>query len=306
MDILRAEQVAKTIEGETKASFLKKEFFHSNPIEFIGDAESLKADKWLEQITKFFEILDIHESELWAALEKYLPPIARKHLMREFGELEQSNSTVAELEATLTSLSRFAPDLADYDRLVEFVAHVEIMVEGEEKRQRLRRQGIVESQTNDGNGGVRGEFPRVVCEYLDAFPKDLTELLPHHEVKFSTDLVLGTTPISMSPYRFALVELLILKNQLQELLDKGFIHHSTLPWGAPALFAKKNDGSLWLYIDYCKLNRFTVKNKYPLPRIDDLFDQFKGSQCSSKIDLRSGYHQLRVKEEDIPKTIFRT
>ena len=94
----------------------------------------------------------------------------------------------------------------------------------------------------------------------------------------------------MSPYRFAPAELHELKIQLQEILDKGFIRPSTSPWGAPALFAKKKGGSLRLCIDYRKLNRVTVKNKYPLPRIDDLFDQFRGSHCFSKIDLRSGYY----------------
>ena len=100
----------------------------------------------------------------------------------------------------------------------------------------------------------------------------------------------GTAPVSMAPYRFAPVEFSELKIQLQELLDKGFIRPTTSPWGAPALFAKNKDGALQLCIDYRKLNRVTVKNKYPMSRIDDLFDQLKGSCCFSKIDLRSGYH----------------
>ena len=89
-------------------------------------------------------------------------------------------------------------------------------------------------------------------------------------------------------------------------MEKGFIRPNVSPWGAPALFAKKKDGSLWMCIDYRRLNQVTVKNRYPLPRIDDLFDQLRGASCFSKIDLRSGYHQLGVKEEDIPKTAFRT
>ena len=101
-------------------------------------------------------------------------------------------------------------------------------------------------------------------------------------------------------------ELKELKMQLQELLDKKFIRPSTSPWGAPVLFGKKKDGSLRLCIDYRKLNKVTVKNKYPLPRIDDLFDQLQGAQLFSKIDLRLGYHQLKVKPEDIDKTAFRT
>ena len=101
-------------------------------------------------------------------------------------------------------------------------------------------------------------------------------------------------------------ELKELKEQLQEVVDKGFIRPSTSPWGAPVLFVRKKDGSLRLCIDYRQLNKVTTKNKYPLPRIDDLFDQLAGASCFSKIDLRSGYHQLKISEEDVPKTAFRT
>ncbi|KAD5318028.1 hypothetical protein E3N88_17974 [Mikania micrantha] len=97
-----------------------------------------------------------------------------------------------------------------------------------------------------------------------------------------------------------------LSNQLQELLNRGFIRPSFSPWGAPFLFVKKKDGSFRMCIDYRELNKVTIKNRYPLPRIDDLFDQLQGSSYHSKIDLRSGYHQLRIQEEDIPKTAFRT
>ena len=104
----------------------------------------------------------------------------------------------------------------------------------------------------------------------------------------------------------ALVELQELKIQLKEMLDKGFIRPSVSPWGAPILFVKKKDGSLRLCIDYRLLNQVTIKNKYPLPRIDDLFDQLKTAGVFSKIDLRSGYHQLRIRGEDISKSAFRT
>ena len=97
-----------------------------------------------------------------------------------------------------------------------------------------------------------------------------------------------------------------MKIQLQELLDKGFIRPSVSPWGAPVLFVKKNDGSMRLRIDYRELNYVTVRNKYSLPRIDDLFDQLQGACVFSYIDLRSGYHQLRVRWENVPKTTFRT
>ncbi|GKB72054.1 putative nucleotidyltransferase, ribonuclease H [Tanacetum coccineum] len=109
-----------------------------------------------------------------------------------------------------------------------------------------------------------------------------------------------------APYRLAPSEMEELSTQLQELSDKGFIRPSSSPWGAPVLFVKKKDGSFRMCIDYRELNKLTVKNRYPLPRIDDLFDQLQGSSVYSKIDLRSGYHQLRVRDEDIPKTAFRT
>ncbi|GJY11449.1 retrotransposon protein, putative, ty1-copia subclass [Tanacetum coccineum] len=123
---------------------------------------------------------------------------------------------------------------------------------------------------------------------------------------FYIDLIRGASPVVRSPYRLAPSEMLELSNQLKELQEKGFIRPSHSPWGAPVLFVKKKDGSMRMCIDYRELNKLTIKNRYPLPRIDDLFDQLQGACCFSKIDLRSGYHQLRVREEDIPKTAFRT
>ena len=150
------------------------------------------------------------------------------------------------------------------------------------------------------------DLPRVVCEYEDVFLDELLGLPPQRVVDFGIELHLGTSPISMTPHRMAPVELQELRVQLQELLDKGFIRPSTSPWGAPVLFAKKKDKTLRLCIDYRQLNRVTIKNRYPMPRIDDLFDQLRGARVYSKIDFRTGYHQLRVRETDIPKTVLRT
>ncbi|KAD4385309.1 hypothetical protein E3N88_25477 [Mikania micrantha] len=124
--------------------------------------------------------------------------------------------------------------------------------------------------------------------------------------EFKIDLIPGAAPIAKAPYRLAPSELQELMNQLQELLDKGFIRPSFSPWGAPVLFVKKKDGSMRMCIDYRELNKVTIKNRYPLPRIDDLFDQLQGASYFFKIDLRSGYHQLRVHNDDVHKTAFRT
>jgi hypothetical protein len=146
----------------------------------------------------------------------------------------------------------------------------------------------------------------VVQEFPDVFSTEFSGLPPEREVEFGIECIPGTGPISKAPYRMAPAELKELKVQLQELLDKGFIRPSSSPWGAPVLFVKKKDGTLRMCIDYRELNKVTIKNKYPLPRIDDLLDQLQGASVFSKIDLRSGYHQVRVKEGDIPKTAFRT
>ncbi|KAK8941019.1 hypothetical protein KSP39_PZI010072 [Platanthera zijinensis] len=150
-----------------------------------------------------------------------------------------------------------------------------------------------------------GEVP-VVSEFADVFPKDLPGLPPQREIDFSIELVPGAKPMARSPYRVAPKEMAELKVQLQELLEQGYIRPSMSPWSAPVLFVKKKDGSLRLCIDYRELNKLTEKNKYPIPRIDDLFDQLAGSTVYSKLDLKSGYYQLRIREGDIPKTAFGT
>ncbi|KAL0440174.1 UNVERIFIED_CONTAM: Retrovirus-related Pol polyprotein from transposon, partial [Sesamum latifolium] len=160
------------------------------------------------------------------------------------------------------------------------------------------------SDTTMVNRGI-SDIP-IVREFSDVFPEDLPGLPPHREVDFEIETIPGAAPISIAPYRMAPLELKELKKQLEELLDKGFIRSSISPWGAPVLFVKKKDGSMRLCVDYRQLNRITIKNKYPLPRIDDLLDQLKGATVFSKIDLRSGYWQLRIEEKSIPKTAFRT
>ncbi|GKA60882.1 putative reverse transcriptase domain-containing protein [Tanacetum coccineum] len=146
----------------------------------------------------------------------------------------------------------------------------------------------------------------VVRYFPEVFPDDLSGLPHIREIEFRIELTPGATLVAKSPYRLAPSELEKLSGQLKEHQNKGFIRPSLSPWGTPVLFVKKKDGSFRMCIDYKELNKLTVKNRYPLPRIDGLFDQLQGLQFFSKIDLRSGYHQLRVHGDDIPKTAFRT
>ncbi|GJS98637.1 putative reverse transcriptase domain-containing protein [Tanacetum coccineum] len=161
-------------------------------------------------------------------------------------------------------------------------------------------------EVEDKSEKKRLEDVPIVQDFSEVFPEDLPGLPPTRQVEFQIDLVPGVAPVAQAPYRLAPSEMKELSEQLKELSDKGFIRPSSSPWGAPVLFVKKKDGSFRMCIDYRELNKLTVKNRYPLPRIDDLFDQLQGSSVYSKIDLRSGYHQLRVREEDILKTAFRT
>ena len=148
--------------------------------------------------------------------------------------------------------------------------------------------------------------PSWLRDFSDVFLEDLTNLPPSRDVDHEIELIPGSEPVSKRPYKMSLPEAIELKEQLRQLLEQGFIRPSTSPWGAPVLFQKKKDGSLCLFIDYRGLNQVTVKNKYPIPRIDELLDRLHGAKIFTKIDLRSGYYQLRVKESDIPKTAFNT
>ena len=134
--------------------------------------------------------------------------------------------------------------------------------------------------------GIKLENVPVICEFFDVFPKELSGLPPDRELEFGIEVLLGSAPIFIPPYRMTPMELKELKTQLQDLVDKGFIRLTVSPWGAPVLFVKKKDGTMRLCIDYRQLNKVTIKNRYPLPRINDLFDQLQGASVFSKIDLR--------------------
>jgi hypothetical protein len=147
---------------------------------------------------------------------------------------------------------------------------------------------------------------RVVQDFTDVFPEELPGMPPDRDIEFLIELLPGTPPISKRPYGMPVIELVELKKQIAKLQAKGFIPPSSSPWGAPVLFVEKKDGTQRMCVDYRSLNEVTIKNKYPLPRIEDLFDQMKEASVFSKIDLRLGYHQLKIRESDIPKTAFRT
>jgi hypothetical protein len=150
------------------------------------------------------------------------------------------------------------------------------------------------------------EAVSAVSDFPDVFHEELPCMPPERKVEFAIELNPGTTPISKRAYQVSGPELVELKKQIDELSEKGYIRPSTSPWEALVLFVEKKDGTKRMCIDYRSLNEVTIKNKYPLPRIEDLFDQFRGASVFSKIDLRSGYHQLRIRPSDIPKTTFIT
>ncbi|KAL0553555.1 hypothetical protein IC582_007453 [Cucumis melo] len=205
------------------------------------------------------------------------------------------------LEPLSEGLSIYTP-VGDVLLVNEVLRNCEILVEGRKwfsDNQALLKWFLEREK-------LKLEDVLVVKGFLEVFPDDLSCLPPDREIEFTIELLPGTTPISQAPYRMALSELKELKMQLQELVDKGYIKPSVSSWGAPVLFVKKKDGTLRLCIDYRQLNKITTRNKYPLPHIDDLFDQLRGATLFYKIDLRSGCHQLKVRESNITKIAFRT
>ncbi|GJX37077.1 putative reverse transcriptase domain-containing protein [Tanacetum coccineum] len=209
-------------------------------------------------------------------------------------------------------------DLGSFDVIIgmDWLAKNHVVIVYDEKIVRIPYENkILIVQGDQSDKEKKSTLSIISCEkvqkymekdFPEVFPEDLPGLPPIRQVEFQIDLVIGAAPVARALYKLASSEMEELSTQLQELSDKGFIRPSSSPWGAPVLFVKKKDGSFRMCIDYRELNKLTVKNRYPLPRIDDLFDQLQGSSVYSKIDLRSGYHQLRVRDEDIPKTAFRT
>ncbi|GKC55960.1 putative reverse transcriptase domain-containing protein [Tanacetum coccineum] len=202
-------------------------------------------------------------------------------------------------------------ELGSFDVIIgmDWLANHHVLIMCDEKISQIPYGNeVLIVQGDSSDKGKKSKLSIISCTKTQKYIKreDFPGLPPLQQVEFQIDLVPGVAPVARISYRLAPSELQELSTQLQELSDKGFIRPSSSPWGALILFVKKKDGSFRMYIDYRELNKLTMKNRYPLSRIDDLFDQLQGSKVYSKIDLISSYHQLRVWEEDIPKTVFRT
>jgi hypothetical protein len=167
-------------------------------------------------------------------------------------------------------------------------------------------EGACHHLSVDGKEANLIEDIRIVSEFPDVLLEELPDMPPEHKVEFAIELIPCTAPISKRAYRVSRPELVELKKQIDKLLEKGYIRPCTSPWAALVLFVEKKDGTKSMCIDYRSLNEVNVKNKYPLPQIEDLFDQLIGASVFSKIDMRSGYHELRIRPSDIPKTTFIT
>ncbi|GJZ26241.1 putative reverse transcriptase domain-containing protein [Tanacetum coccineum] len=191
-------------------------------------------------------------------------------------------------------------ELGSFDVIIgmDWLVKYHALIICDEKGCQVYLAQVTSKKTKDNAEEKRLEEVPIVQE----FPEDLPGLPPARQVEFQIDLVPSVAPVARAPYRLAPAKMQELSTQLLELSDKGFIRPSSSPWGAPVLFIKKKDGSFRMCIDYRELNKLIVKNRYPLLRINDLFDQLQGLRVYYKIDLRSGYYQLRVREEDIPKT----
>jgi hypothetical protein len=184
--------------------------------------------------------------------------------------------------------------LTKYDGVISCAKRMVTLtsLQGERIEVKVSMPAVAEAMVNQLEKYL--EHIKIVCEYPDVFLEELPGMPPDRDIKFSVELLPGTAPISKRAYRMDVKDLIELKQQIEELLEKGFIRPSSSPWGAPILFVNKKDGSRRMCVNYRNLNEVTIKNKYLLPRIEDLFDQMRGAKVFSKIDLRSGYHQLKI------------
>ncbi|GJX15862.1 putative reverse transcriptase domain-containing protein [Tanacetum coccineum] len=305
-----------------------KEFMSCQPFNFKGILETFPYVKDVPYITQDLALSSVRLATRERALQKSVAQKAKQQCLRKSILVEgqecsprPERSHGFDVVISMDWLSKYHARIICDKKVVHIPIDGEtLIIRGDRSKTRLSLISCIKTERYISRGyqvfiaqvmekksdEKRLEDIPVVREFLKVFPEDLPGLPPVRQVEFQIDLILGVAPVARAPYRLALSEMQELSDQLQELADRGFIRPSTSPWGAPVLFVKKKDGSFRMCIDYRELNKLTVKNRYPLPRIDDLFDQLQGSSVYSKIDLRSGYHQLRVRDEDIPKTAFRT
>nr|GEV19541.1 putative reverse transcriptase domain-containing protein [Tanacetum cinerariifolium] len=240
----------------------------------------------------------------WATLkrmitDKYFPRGEIQKLEYEYWKLKVKGLDLLNYNQRFQELAlmcdrMFPKESAKVER---YIGGLPDMIHGSVKASSLSRPAATNNNNTNNSNNQRAQWEN---------ERGLAGIPPTRQVEFQIDLIPGATPVARALDRLAPSEMKELSEKLKELSDKGFMRPSSSPWGALVLFIKKKDGSFWICIDYRELNKLTAKNRYPLPRIDDLFDQLQGSSVYSKIDLRSGYHQLRVREEDIPKTAFKT
>ncbi|KAI3751987.1 hypothetical protein L2E82_23084 [Cichorium intybus] len=274
-----------------------------NPID--ESLEVAMADGRYVWVSKHFEVCQLKIYETTFSID--LKPMTTKEFEVIMG-MDWLATNYANMDCRNKNITVLTPERAS------------IKIQGDRPRLRMPVISFAQARNSVSKGGVSylaymslaksdqmgKENVKIVNEFPDVFPEELPGLQPDRQIEFAIELVPGATSVARAPYRLAPSEMEELRKQLEELMDRGFIKPSSSPWGAPILFVKKKDGSMRMCIDYRELNKTTVKNKYPLPRIDDLFDQLQGVSYFSKIDLRSGYHQLKIRELDIPKTAFRT
>ncbi|XP_048628720.1 uncharacterized protein LOC125599496, partial [Brassica napus] len=261
------------------------------------DGEFTKVNLSIPVLTPGDQVL---ETEGFLPLERYEVILGMDWLSSYRAHLDCGRGKIVFERDTQPPLAYHGIVPSDGASLVSALRIENLLEKGEEVYLVTLVAGLVEDEKEQN----MEEIP-VVREYEDVF-KALEGLPPSRSNPFSITLEPGSAAIAKAPYRMAPAELAELKQQLADLLDKGFIRPSSSPWGAPVLFVKKKDGSMRLCIDYRGINNVTIKDKYPLPRIDELLDQLQGASLFSKIDLASGYHQIPISETDIMKTAFRT
>nr|GEW50493.1 putative reverse transcriptase domain-containing protein [Tanacetum cinerariifolium] len=284
-------------------------FLACNPKEYYGkgdfcpshEMEKLETELWNQAMVGAGHAAYIDRFHVLARLVPHLvTPESRK--IERNGSIKKVEERGNVGEPSMDWLSDHKAEIICHEKVVKIPlldGKVLRILEERPKENVILLMSANTSNKKQGETVVVRDFPKV-------FLNDLSGLLPVLEIEFRLELNPGAVSIAKSPYRLVPSELEELPGKLKELQDKGFIRPSSSPWGAPVLFVKKKDGTFKMCIYYKELNKLTVKNHYPLPRIDDLFDKLQGSQFFSNIDLRSGYHQLRVHENDIPKTVFRT